>query len=427
MMDEAIDYFTGEPGFARLFVRFKEKYESLGRIGGTVTISDFSERELESVARFLGRTINELRQAGKVSLIQFERQLERTRFHTIDLFDLLEAFFEKPLLSKKEQKQSRLAETEAVLYQLQEEWKELSFWFDYLRQKNADSYWIHKFIEETPNVFQLTVHWLGKAFHELPSKYERLPIFSNRITRDPHAFDLNTTVGKLWLHLLAVHSAKDSESVNVPTDSESMNDLLLSYNILRDDITNAVTVANLIAETNEGIHPVWKAAAETNSVLNIPLREMVQMDRAYPKVGNQVWVIENSGVYSSILDECPNAPIICTQGQFKLTALLLMDLLVNANCELVYSGDLDPEGVGMAARLLERYPNHLTLWKMDVDQYSENQSEASLTTERLNKLNSITAPALQPLIERMKQDQKASYQEAFIEEMIDELNAVLPV
>lgn len=60
----------------------------------------------------------------------------------------------------------------------------------------------------------------------------------------------------------------------------------------------------------------------------------------------------------------------------------------------------------MAARLLERYPNHLTLWKMDVDQYSENQSEASLTTERLNKLNSITAPALQPLIERMKQDQK---------------------
>ena len=64
---------------------------------------------------------------------------------------------------------------------------------------------------------------------------------------------------------------------------------------------------------------------------------------------------------------------------------------------------------------------------MDVDQYSEHQSEAALTTERLNKLNSITAPALQPLIERMKQDQKASYQEAFIEEMIDELNAVLPV
>lgn len=134
MMDEAIDYFTGEPGFARLFVRSRKNMNT-GPNGGTVTISDFSERELESVARFLGRTINELRQAGKVSLIQFERQLERTRFHTIDLFDLWNAFFEKPLLSKKEQKQSRLAETEAVLYQLQEEWKELSFWFDYLRQK----------------------------------------------------------------------------------------------------------------------------------------------------------------------------------------------------------------------------------------------------------------------------------------------------
>lgn len=35
MMDEAIDYFTGEPGFARLFVRFKENMnhwaESVGQ------------------------------------------------------------------------------------------------------------------------------------------------------------------------------------------------------------------------------------------------------------------------------------------------------------------------------------------------------------------------------------------------------------
>lgn len=94
--------------------------------------------------------------------------------------------------------------------------------------------------------------------------------------------------------------------------------MLLQYKILRDDITNYVTGANLLAETEKGIHPMWEGAALTHSVMNIPVRELVSLKRVYPADGRKsVWIVENSGVYSSILDKVPHVPLICTHGQFK--------------------------------------------------------------------------------------------------------------
>ncbi|MFD0954275.1 DUF2399 domain-containing protein [Virgibacillus natechei] len=95
--------------------------------------------------------------------------------------------------------------------------------------------------------------------------------------------------------------------------------MLQHYHIYRDDLLNFVTCANFCAEKTDGsVHPVWKAAAECNTVQNLPLRELVSLDRVYPAKGNDVWIVENSGVCSTLLDYEPAIPIICTNGQFKL-------------------------------------------------------------------------------------------------------------
>lgn len=52
MAAEAANYFRKEPGFDRLFARFKKKYESLGRIGGTVT-RIFPKKSLRILQHFL--------------------------------------------------------------------------------------------------------------------------------------------------------------------------------------------------------------------------------------------------------------------------------------------------------------------------------------------------------------------------------------
>jgi uncharacterized protein (TIGR02679 family) len=108
--------------------------------------------------------------------------------------------------------------------------------------------------------------------------------------------------------------------------------------------------------------------------LNLPLREVVRIDKAYTN-GKVVYVVENSGVYSALLDLCrdfceeqglkdiiPNPPLVCTHGQFKLASLLLLDKLAASGTQIYYSGHFDPEGLSMAERLLLRYPGQAKAW-----------------------------------------------------------------
>nr|WP_186324763.1 TIGR02679 family protein [Paenibacillus bovis] len=420
-MKEAIGYFQGGKGFRRLFVLFKKKYESLGRVGGTVTLTGWTDEELADIALFFGLSVSELKRKRKVALEQFEQQLKRTKFEHIGLHELLEAYFGESLVSKKEAKALKEQQQQIYLKKLQQDFPNLCFWFQYLQNKSADTYWIYRWMETNEQEFYEGVKLLNVAITSLPQRLERLPLFSQRITRNPHAFDRNSNLGKLWIHVLAVHRQEDG-AVSVPADSEGINNLLLQYNILRDDITNYVTCANLLAETDQGVHPVWEAAASMQIVLNVPLRELVTLTSIYPvNLLGKVWVVENSGVYSSILDEVPHAPLICTHGQFKLAALLLMDRLVENGCELYYAGDFDPEGLSMAARLVERYPEHARLWKMDEASYQRSKADVELASDRMNKLASITNIELAPIVKAMKLNKVAGYQEALVNQMVTDL------
>lgn len=98
-----------------------------------------------------------------------------------------------------------------------------------------------------------------------------------------------------------------------------------------------------------------------------------------------------------------------------------MDMLVSMDCELYYAGDFDPEGLSMAQRLLERYPESCHLWHMDVASYEASHPVMDVS-ERANKLVAITHPLLVPLADRLKQTGKAGYQEALLEQYVADLN-----
>ncbi|UOQ83562.1 TIGR02679 family protein [Gracilibacillus salinarum] len=418
MKSDAVKYFKQEPVYNQLFELFKKKYESLGRIGGTVKLNQFTAEDLEVIARFYGQTADSLNKKGKLSLEAFEIQLQKTRFAPLDLKTLLEAFFDQLLISKKEQKQLDYHNQLRVLEELERTYPNLGDWLTALKAKTPDTYWIYRLIGLSHEAFKQMAVPLSTALANMPTEYERLPMFSQRVTRNPHAFDLNTNVGRLWIHLLSVHYA-----VEMPSSTEAINDLLLKAHIMRDDITNFVTCANVIAETDKGIHPMWQSANEAGSVMNVPLRELVSLKSVYPADNRkQVYIVENSGVYSSILDRVPDAPLICTHGQFKLAGLMLFDLLEKAGCTLHYAGDFDPEGIKMAQRLLERHPDHAKLWKMDVFSYHKALSmESMLSEERLNKLQADMSELFIPVIKMMNRVKRAGYQEALVDDMVQEL------
>ncbi|AXF55623.1 DUF2399 domain-containing protein [Salicibibacter kimchii] len=288
---------------------------------------------------------------------------------------------------------------------------------DYVRERHPDTYWIYRLLESEQLTAMMPV--LHEAVRALPDQPLRLPVFSQQISGDPHAFDLHHDLGKLFIHLLQVKRSGQGVATG---GSEDITALLESFYILRDDITNDVTVANLLAENEVGsVHPLWQAAARHHAVLNMPLRELQHVSAVRPARSNCVWVVENSGVYSSLLDAVPDAPLICTHGQFKLAALRLMDMLVEADVYLYYAGDIDTEGVAMANRLLERYPRHVHLWRMDVTSYRQSLSANTLEEERLAKLANVGNDALQPVAAEMKKTKKAGYQEGLLSMLVDDL------
>jgi uncharacterized protein (TIGR02679 family) len=263
-----------------------------------------------------------------------------------------------------------------------------------------------------------------KAFQELPSnkdKYERLPLFAQRTTGNPHFFDNNYVTGKLLFNCLHVHQQlKGLRESGMPNTMEELNELLSSFGLMRDDLWSFVSCRGFLAEGENGVHPVWKGSVETGSVLNIPIKELLKLKKVWPANGNKVWIVENSSVCSTIIDEVSEAPIICTHGQFRTASWILLDFLVEAGSHLYYSGDLDPEGISMAQRLKDRYQDQVTFWRMDLETYIKTKSDEDISS-RLSKMQKITAPELEEVMRALNERKRAGYQEGVVNQLIEDI------
>lgn len=127
--------------------------------------------------------------------------------------------------------------------------------------------------------------------------------------------------------------------------------------------------------------------------------------------GKKVWIIENSGVASAVLDEVPDAPVICTHGQFRTAAWIMLQRLAENGCTFYYSSDLDPEGVAMAERLSNRFPGQTVFWRMDPDAYLRVLSEEDISA-RLSKLDAVQSPELLLVANEMRLKKKRGTRKA---------------
>jgi len=290
------------------------------------------------------------------------------------------------------------------------------------------------------------------------------------------------------LTLLRAEDTGEEELQAQPEGSpaEALTELYHFFGLLRDDLTNFVTCTGLLAFDRQGrILPVFDAACRSRSVLNVPLREMIRVARACPAAifpgeggqagrsgpffgdqqegwaeqsgtfpGNQeetradrpwslsmdcgeertdqpgplpgapVFVVENSGVFSALLDGWEDPflpPLICTHGQTKLAALLLLDALAAAGAVIRYSGDFDPEGLLMADRLLRRHPNRVLPWRYSVDDYLCCRSDKPLSPRRLKQLMGVRSPALQPVKEAILRSGRPGYQERMADRLLADM------
>jgi uncharacterized protein (TIGR02679 family) len=423
-MINKIRVFREEPGFLKLFGLFKEKYRSLGRVGGNVSLKSFNQVEIESIAGFLGQSNEKLLQKGNIALLDFEKELSNTGFSDYTLLQLLEIVLQESIYTKKEEMERELKHESFFIDSLKQVIPKASSWLTWIQSKTPDTRWIWSLYKQNREELHEKLVAVFKAFTSLPKKgeFERLPFFSQRTTGNPHYFDNNEVAGKLLLHCMYVDQViGGNTSAVMPRTVEELNDLLAEYGIMRDDLWNFVTCQGLLAASENIIHPVWQAALHTQSVMNVPMKELTKVDQIWPAKGNKVWIVENSSVCSTIMDAVPSAPIICTHGQLRMASWRLLDLLVQSNCTLFYSGDLDPEGLVIAERLKKRFKEQVVLWRMDRESYKTSLSNEDISN-RLSKLDSISSSEWVELISLMRDVKMAGYQEAIVSNLIRDID-----
>lgn len=450
LLAEAVEFFTSNPGFSRLLKGMLQKYQSLGRWGGSVALTALKAEEKEALSTFFRKDYSR-QQSATISLERFARALGETRFSEIPVLSLLEKIQGGPLLSHAEtlaqKEQAKTHFFEALAHRFTDSYCQI--WLRALQEKHPGTRVVHQSYEKNPDVLQQQMVHVMSALTELNQRSSqelyRLPIFARGITKDPHGFDPDTDRGRLLISALRL-LAQEQNTEDIPspsfssTPAEELTELYYSFGLLRDDLWNFVTCTGILATSEEGQPTGYLLEAyREGATLNLPLREVVKLakvrggkdtekdeDKANVR---KIFIVENSGVLSALLDfleefrrendlpELPNPPLICTHGQFKLASLLLLEKLAASGAALYYSGDFDPEGLLMADRLLQRYPGQVKAWHFGLEDYQVSLSDQHMSATRLKKLEGIISPELFRVRDEILRTGLAGYQEGILENL----------
>ncbi len=412
-MDNLIEAkkFLNQPVFRKLGQELARRYYSKASFGLSVGRQLFRNESDEALRQFLGITEWEWKSRKAISVESFERALKNSLLEW-SLAEFVVFTTEKPLQLK-----SDVEEKKRVLYA------------NFVTRLNQ----IDPLFSEKLNVKQLT-QWhedlggdfeifeaVSKALKQLPKEWTRLPFFAYQQTGDAHFFDETKNGGRLLLQMLTALSRRTENDKKLSVVEEK-NIILNEFQLLRDDIHNFVSVHGLVAEKNNIISQMWLNAWSEGVTWNVPLKEILRMDSIYPGQGNKVLIIENSAVYSVLLELVPEIAIICSSGQFTYAVWQLLRKLSENNVKLYYSGDLDPEGLLMAEKLIEMFPDQVQTIGMSLESYQVGQQLSKLLPQQLKQLQKINSKELKLIAKKMEISHIKAYQEGYLEIILAEIN-----
>ena len=459
MKAECISYFKKNPGFARTMQALWEKWRSYGRLAGEIRLADPSLEEIQALEGFFGTPVMK-NGVLRFQAREFERALENTKYRGTKIKEALEGYFGMPLLSKKEEEaelqagktaffdravrdMTRVAadcssgDPSAAGYGQEHSGKTevrqdiSSPALRWLSALSAQKLW--QLRQNSPDETECLqkVCQVGNALCRLEktdcSQGIRLAVLAMECTGDPHGFDRGSVPGNLLLGALPVLMPDPAEGGR--EDRVELSPRLAAEDALRryiecgirpDDLSSFTVLYRIYLEDENGPVEAYKAMADRHEPVLVSLLNLRNIRSAVP-AGNKVYVLENQMVFSQLCEECPEVSFMCTSGQVRTASLMVLDLLSRHDIEIFYSGDLDPEGICIADRLISRSGGKIRPWHMSPADYEASLSTVELTDERLRELDNVRSLTLQETAEAIRAGRKAGYQEKLLKVMAEEL------
>ncbi len=432
-VQRATDFFAC-PGLARLLTKLREKYIERGSVSGQVVLEDSTTDERREIASFLGKPAY---QEGsiKLRLLDIDNALRNSGF-ACSLPEVLAASSPSPLVTQPEKRAARVIYQDDFYAALQSIAAPLSFgsraraWLDqgqhglewlFARYKNAPS-------ERQQQQLEI-IRYIVSILDRLPGTDipQRLAVFSNETSGDPHALDSNRSAGRLLL--LALHDFSATSAMPPPQSRADEVRLYNSVGLLIDTISSYVAVFNLggAACIDGTLDPLLQVAGQR--VLLLPLRQLLAWRSVCPAT-KTTYVIENPQVFEEIIAslpmEKPSATYICTAGWPSVAALTLLDMLLtpSSSGQCYYSGDFDLKGLQIAAYLLARYPGRCHPWHLDPHAYNVALRTDGVPARATELAQLSTLPAIfSPLVVSMQEKKKWAYQEGITQLLLDDLSS----
>ena len=405
----------------RLMTELKKKWISNGHLTGKITLNNISDEEKRDIEGIMG-----IHFSNSLNAKDFESAIiQNSVFGDSNIKEVLELYFGAKLITSKEKKLIKKNEDEFFFESLRKILddingnEQLYNWLIKMKTNKSFGYITLQRLRKTkPNDTLTICSSVFKGINEINQNIYPIAIFASKISGNPHFLDRNSGDGStLFVSILAYIFEED-----YPADSKSWYELLEKANLIKNEIAGSLAIYNVQLLKDNTAHQGAYWCYKYKQPFMLAYCNLNDIDKATTD-NNIVYVVENEMVFTTLQKEIKdrNIALICTSGQPSLTAQKLIELLVKGNNRIFYSGDIDPEGLGICDRLWKKYPNNITPWLMDKNDYLASISNEKVSNQRLSLLDKIENPILKETSILLKENKKAAYQENMISIFIDQL------
>lgn len=423
------EYFKSQSAYDRCFKELRKKWKSYGKAAGTIALRQTSEEERRAIGGIVGKVFYET--DIRFSFAEFERGLQKTRYAPVDMKELLQEYFGETLSTNQERQEEAQKKKREFLLRIS------GYMLEHMGSDSMAFLWIQDVISTKKYGYQLLIREYGKdetqaeilvrnigsalknlggcdviGIEEMP-----LAVFAAEISGNPHYFDRGTTAGQLLMHAICY-----CEKEEFPQSAYQWREQLMRVGIVPDNVSSMVHAYGLRILTKDGWHPAYDAFCRLKEPYVITMENLKGIIGASAS-GDKVYVVENEMVFSYLLNQAKaeNFTLLCTSGQPRSVALELFPFILASGIVIYYSGDIDPDGIGIADRLWKKFGDGIKIWRMSPEDYAKSLSEEDIGAAGASKLANVAHPLLRETADVMREKHAAGYQENIREELLGDI------
>lgn len=288
-----ITYFS-QKGFSRLFSQARKRYESLGRVGGTIRLSRLKEEEKQLLSGLLSRDLAK-QESLTLSVQELEKILLESRFE-IDLLNLLQGLYGEVIKPKVVQAQeaeqawlrfigdfkkyaieqetkhwlSELMEGKGSGYRTLNESLEQDDILELAEQVQDKEYWREQNQDQDMEYWHSQFTLVLRALDQLPVRQgekEQLPIFAAEIAGDAHFLDRVTMWGRLFYY--GILSYLEYQKGDVEGTEQAVESIELEEENENGALSNKRTNSYLLRQTYEQVGLVLDSLSSQVIVIDV--------------------------------------------------------------------------------------------------------------------------------------------------------------